>query len=123
MCTSKFLNILTVHVAIVSFKCMSIVIFSCIACVHFWICRKVPYLYIYQVFFFAPRANNFLSLTWRRQLDRVFGYKMTSTYRVAIFISAIWRTSAATYLTKPSWRAGHIAKCAEISQSTFCINQ
>lgn len=72
---------------------------------------------------YAPHTLNFLSLTWRRQLGSGFGYKMTSSDRIAVFNSAIWKTSFATSLTKASYRAGQIAECAEISRCTVCINQ
>lgn len=71
----------------------------------------------------APHTFSFLSFTCHRQLDGVLNYKMTSTDSIAVFNSAIWKTSAATSLPKPSWRTGLIAERAEISRCTFCINQ
>lgn len=86
--------------------------------------KRLAYCLYLTIFFYLclpPNTFNLLFLTWNRQLSSVFGYKVTSIDRIAVFNSAFWSAPAATSITKPSWRAWFIAEFAEISQGTFCI--
>lgn len=115
-----------VHVAILSnnlclpLSCHALYVYT-FGCVE-----KLALKFIFNNFFkltLIKHTFDFLSLTWRRQFGSGFSYEMTSSDRIAVFNSAVWKTSPATSPTKASCRAGQIAECAEISRCTVCINQ